>query len=214
MSQAFAFTRRRAAVALTAAALLGASPWAAANEQAPDAFIRSLSESVLQTLRDDPAIQAGDTKRIMAVVDSQIMPSVNFTRMTASATGPGWRRASPEQRQRLQTEFKTLLVHTYAGALKQVKNQTVEVQPLRGKATDAEVLVRTLVRGGSEPVQLDYRLERTPGQGQGWKIYDLNVMGVWLVDTYLPQFSSQINASGMDGLIQTLAERNRSNAGQ
>lgn len=203
-------SRRAAALG---AALLLASPWAAASDEAPDAFIRRLSESVLKTLREDPAIQAGDVKRIMAVVDDQIMPSVNFTRMTASATGPGWRRATPEQRQRLQTEFKTLLVHTYAGALKQVKNQTVEVLPLRGKPTDAEVLVRTLVRGGSEPIQLDYRLERTPGQGSGWKIHDLNVLGVWLVDNYLPQFSSQVNAKGIDGLIQSLAERNRANAG-
>lgn len=148
----------------------------------------------------------------MAVVDSKIMPNVNFTRMTASATGPSWRKATPEQRQKLQNEFKSLLVRTYAGALKQVTDQTIEVKPLRASPTDKEVVVRTLVKSKGEPIQLDYRMERTPGQGSGWKIYDLNVLGVWLVDNYRPQFAQQLNSGGVDALIQSLAERNNTNA--
>ena len=204
--------RRRAVLSPLVIALALAAPWAHAADEAPDAMIDRLSGEVLQIIRTDKAVQSGDVDRVMAIVDQKIMPNVNFTRMTASATGPGWRKATPEQRQRLQTEFKTLLVRTYAGALKQVSDQTVEVQPLRAGAADKEVVVRTLVRSKGEPVQLDYRMEKTPGQGSGWKIYDLNVLGVWLVDNYRPQFSQQLNAGGVDALINSLAERNRSNA--
>ncbi|MFT4196142.1 MAG: ABC transporter substrate-binding protein [Ottowia sp.] len=203
--------RRRAVLSPLAIALALAAPWARAADEAPDAMIDRLSGEVLQIIRTDKAVQSGDVDRVMAIVDQKIMPNVNFTRMTASATGPGWRKATPEQRQRLQTEFKTLLVRTYAGALKQVSDQTVEVQPLRGGAADKEVVVRTLVRSKGEPVQLDYRMEKTPGQGSGWKIYDLNVLGVWLVDNYRPQFAQQINTGGVDGLISSLAERNKAN---
>ncbi len=191
---------------------LGAAPWAWAVEEAPDAMIQRLSTEVLDQLRNDKALKNGDIGRVISVVDGKVMPNVNFTRMTASATGPGWRRATPEQRQKLQQEFKTLLVHTYAGALRQVSDQTVEVRPLRAASEDKEVVVRTWVKGRGEPVQLDYRLERTPGQGSGWKIYDLNVLGVWLVDNYRPQFAQQINAGGIDALIRSLTERNQANA--
>jgi phospholipid transport system substrate-binding protein len=150
--------------------------------------------------------------RIVALVDSKIMPNVNFQRMTASAVGPGWRQATPEQRQRLQEEFKTLLVRTYAGALSQVSDQTIAVKPLRAAPEDREVLVRSEVKGRGDPIQLDYRLEKTPGQGAGWKIYNLNVLGVWLVETYRSQFAQEISAKGIDGLIASLAERNKANA--
>ncbi len=202
---------RLAAAALGALALAAAAPWARAADEAPDAMIQRLSNEVLNIIKTDPALQNGDIERVMGVVDSKIMPNVNFRRMTASATGPSWRKATPEQREKLQQEFKALLVRTYAGALKQVGDQTVEVQPMRGAATDKEVVVRTLVRGRGDPVQLDYRLEQTPGQGSGWKIYDLNVLGVWLVDNYRPQFAQQINAGGVDALIGSLVERNRQN---
>ncbi len=207
---------RRFLVKSTVAAALGAfalaaAPWARAAEEAPDAMVQRLSSEVLQIIRSDRAIQNGDIDRVMAVVDSKIMPNVNFTRMTASATGPGWRKATPEQRQKLQQEFKSLLVRTYAGALRQVGDQTVEVRPMRAGADDKEVVVRTLVKGKGDPVQLDYRMERTPGQGSGWKIYDLNVLGVWLVDNYRPQFAQQINTGGIDAQIGALAERNRTN---
>ena len=209
-------TPRRAVVksaALAAAALwiTSAAPLAWAAGEAPDAMIQRLSDDVLATIRSDKSLQNGDVERVMAVVDSKIMPNVNFTRMTASATGPSWRKATPEQKQRLQTEFKHLLVRTYAGALKQVSDQTVEVKPMRSAPTDKEVIVRTIVKSKAEPIQLDYRMERTPGQGNGWKIYDLNVLGVWLVDNYRPQFAQQLNSGGVDALIRSLAERNQTN---
>jgi phospholipid transport system substrate-binding protein len=140
------------------------------------------------------------------------MPHLNFARMTAAAVGPAWRQATPEQQKRLQDEFKILLVRTYSGALAQVADETVSVKPLRAAPTDAEVVVRTEIRGRGDPIQLDYRMEKTPGQGSGWKIYNLNVLGVWLVETYRSQFAQEINAKGVDGLIASLAERNKTNA--
>lgn len=183
--------------------------WAA--DEAPDALITRLSTEVLDAIKADKSIQAGDVGKIIALVDSKIMPNVNFQRMTASAVGPAWRQATPEQRQKLQDEFKVLLVRTYSGALAQVSDQEISVRPLRAGAEDKEVVVRSEVRGRGDPVQLEYRMEKTPGQGAGWKIYNLNVMGIWLVETYRSQFSQEINAKGLDGLIAALAQRNKSN---
>lgn len=199
-------------LALTASlSLLVALPVQAADE-APDALINRLTKEALDTLQADKAVQAGDVPRIIELVDEKVMPHLNFQRMTASAVGPAWRQASPEQRKRLEAEFKTLLVRTYAGAMSQAKNLSFSVKPLRAAADDKEVIVRTLITGRGDPVQLDYRLEKTPGVGAGWKIYNLNVLGVWLVDTYRSQFAQEINAKGLDGLIVTLSERNKSNA--
>lgn len=183
-----------------------------AADEAADALIKRLSKDVLDNIKTDKSLQAGDLSRIIALVDTKIMPNVNFQRMTASAVGPAWRQASPEQKKRLQEEFKTLLVRTYAGALEQVNDQTVIVKPLRAAAEDKEVVVRSEVRGRGDPVQLDYRLEKTPGEGAGWKIYNLNVLGVWLVENYRSQFAQEISAKGIDGLIATLADRNKANA--
>lgn len=192
----------------------GSAPIAAhAADEAPDVLIKRLSEDVLDAIRADKTIQSGDVSRIVALVDSKIMPNVNFQRMTAAAVGPGWRQATPEQQKRLQEEFKILLVRTYAGALAQVSDQTISIKPLRAAPTDTELVVRTEVRGRGDPIQLEYRMEKTPGQGAGWKIYNLNVLGVWLVETYRSQFAQEINAKGIDGLIASLAERNRKNAG-
>ncbi len=186
-------------------------PTARASDEAPDALVRRLSEQTLNTIKADPALRNGDIQRVIALVDARIMPNVNFQRMTAQAVGPAWRQATPEQRKRLQEEFKTLLVRTYAGALWQVSDETIVVRPLRAAPDDKEVLVRTEIRGRGDPIQLDYRLEKTPGDGAGWKIYNLNVLGVWLVETYRSQFAQEINAKGLDGLIAALAERNRAN---
>lgn len=188
--------------------LLIAGP-ARAQVEAPDALVKRISSEALEAVKADPAIQAGDVARIMALVDSKIMPSVNFTRMTSSAVGRFWRQATPEQQQRLQAEFKTLLVRTYSGALGEVRNQTLSFRPLRARAEDTEVVVRSEVRGRGEPIQLDYRLEKTP---EGWKIYDINVLGLWLVDSYRNQFAQEINANGIDGLIASLAQRNKTAA--
>jgi phospholipid transport system substrate-binding protein len=156
-------------------------------------------------------MRSGDLNKVIALVDTRIMPHVDFQRMTASAVGPGWRQASAEQQKRLQEEFKILLVRTYSGALSQISDQTIFIKPLRAAPEDKEVIVRSEVRGGSDPIQLDYRLEKTPGQGAGWRIYNLNVLGVWLVETYRSQFAQEINAKGIDGLIDSLAARNKSN---
>lgn len=180
-----------------------------ATNEAPDALVKRLSDEVMAQIKADPAIQAGDINRIVALVDTKIMPNVNFTRMTSSAVGRFWRQATPAQQKQLQDEFKTLLVRTYSGALGEVKDQTVSFKPLRARAEDTEVVVRSEVRGRGDPVQLDYRLEKTP---DGWKIYDLNVLGVWLVETYRSQFAQEINAKGIDGLIQMLSQRNKSNS--
>ena len=185
---------------------------ARAADEVADAMIRRLSSEVLEDIKGDKSIQAGDVSRLLALVDRKIMPNVDFQRMTASAVGPAWRQATPEQQRRLQEEFKTLLVRSYAGALAQVGDQTIVVKPLRAAPDDKEVVVRSEVRGRGEPAQLDYRLERTPGQGAGWQIYNLNVLGVWLVETYRTQFAQEINARGLDGLIDTLSERNKANA--
>jgi len=198
--------RRHLLAALTLlAANFGLQP-AWAEEEAPDALVKRISSEVLAAVKADPLIQAGDINRIVALVDSKIMPSVNFSRMTASAVGRFWRQATPEQQKQLQDEFKTLLVRTYAGALGEVKDHTVSFRPMRSRPEDTEVLVRSEVRGRGDPIQLDYRLEKTPS---GWKIYDLNVLGVWLVETYRNQFAQEINARGIDGLIAMLVQRNK-----
>lgn len=201
-----------AAAAMAVATWVAVPQAALAADEAPDALVKRLSVDVLETLRKDKSIKAGDVDSIMALVDKTILPHVNFRRMTAASVGPGWRKATPEQQARLQDEFKTLLVRTYAGALSQVTDQSIVVKPLRAAAEDKDVLVRTEIRGRGDPIQLDYRLEKTPGEGAGWKIYNLNVMGVWLVETYRSQFAQEINAKGVDGLIEALVARNKANA--
>lgn len=187
-------------------ALLGAPVQAQTNPEGPDQLIKRLSTEVLDTIKADKDVQGGDVRKIVGFVDSRIMPHVNFTRMTAAAVGRNWRQATPEQQKRLQEEFKTMLVRTYAGALSQIKDQTVSVKPLRANPADTEVVVRSEVVGRGDPIQLDYRLEKGPS---GWRIYDLNVLGVWLVETYRAQFAQEISARGIDGLIASLAERNK-----
>lgn len=191
---------------------MGAGTAVYAEDEAPEALIKRLSTDVLDAIKSDKSIRSGDLSRVVALVDERIMPNVNFQRMTASAVGPAWRRASPEQQKQLQDEFKILLVRTYSGALAQVSDQTIAMKPMRASPDDKEVLVRTEIRGRGDPIQLDYRLEKTPGQGAGWRIYNLNVLGVWLVETYKSQFAQEINAKGIDGLIATLVERNKSNS--
>ena len=176
---------------------------------APDALIKQVSTEVIDTVKGDKAIQAGDVGKIIALVDAKVMPHVNFQRMTSSAVGRFWREATPAQQKRLQEEFKTLLVRTYAGALTQVKDQTVQMKPLRAAPEDSEVVVRTEVKGKGEAIQLEYRLEK---DGATWKIYDVNVLGVWLVQQYRSSFATEIGSAGIDGLIAKLAERNKAAA--
>ncbi len=183
-----------------------------AADDTPEAFIKRLSGDVIDAIKTDKSLAAGDINKIIVLVDQKVMPSVNFLRMTASAVGPSWRQATPEQQKRLQEEFKTLLVRTYSGALSQFNDQTILIKPVRAAADDKEVVVRTEVRGKGDPIQLDYRVEKSADAPAGWRIYNLNVMGVWLVDNYRSQFAQEINAKGVDGLIASLADRNKSNA--
>jgi len=185
-----------------AALFLALSGTQAAADEAADAMIKRLTTEVVDSVKAAPA----DAGRVAGIVDTKIMPNVNFARMTAAAVGRSWRQATPEQQERLQEGFKLLLVRTYAGALTQIKDQAIVVKPLRAGADDSEVTVKTLVKGGGEPVAIDYRLEKIAG---GWKIIDLNVMGVWLVEAYRGQFTAEIGARGIDGLIAALMERNR-----
>lgn len=179
---------------------------AAQAQEAPDALIKRVSEEILQIARTDQQIQAGNQQRIMEVVQSKIIPHVDFQRMTAMAAGRFWREATPEQRAALTEEFKTLLVYTYSGAIAQIRNQKLEFKPMRAAPEDTEVEVRTnVVQSRGEPVQLNYRLEKTPNN---WKIYDVNILGAWLVETYKGSFASEISKGGIDGLIRTLTERN------
>jgi phospholipid transport system substrate-binding protein len=198
--------RRVFAVATVATLSLGFVHAAhAVDGSAPDQLIRGLSIEVLETVKSDKDIQAGNIGKIIALVDAKVMPHVNFQRMTASAVGRFWRQATPEQQGKLQAEFKTLLMRTYAGALTQVKDQTIGLKPLRAQPTDTEVVVRTEIRGKGDAIQLDYRLEKA---GAEWKIYDVNVLGIWLADQYRNSFAQEIGANGIDGLIKSLADKN------
>jgi len=192
---------------LAAAVLAVAAVAAHAQAKAPEALIKEVSTDVLDAVKADKTIRAGDIRKVTALVDEKVMPYVNFQRMTSQAVGRYWRQATPEQQKRLQDEFKLLLVRTYSGALSQVSaEQTVELKPTRSQPTDSEVVVRTEIRGKGDPIQLDYRLEKA---ADSWKIYDVNVMGVWLVENYRNSFAQEIGANGIDGLIAKLAERNK-----
>lgn len=200
---------RRWILALAAVSL---APLAQANIAAtPDGLIKTLSLETIETVKNDKAIQAGDMAKIQALVETKLLPHVNFKRLTSSAVGRFWRQATPEQQERIQKEFRTLLMRTYAGALSQIKDQQLAFAPLRAAAGDTEVVVRTQVRGRGDPIQLDYRLEKS---GEVWQIYDVNVLGIWLGDQYRSSFAQEINANGIDGLIKSLAERNAKPAGK
>ena len=191
-------------MAAAAATLILSAPVRA--ETAPEALVRQISIDVIEAAKADKAIQAGDLTRIVALVDTKVMPSVNFEVATRSAVGPQWRTATPEQRSRLQGEFKLLLLRLYSGALSQVKDQTVEVTKTLPVAGSTQVVVQTEVRGKGEPIKLDYRLDKS---AEEWKIIDVNVGGIWLVQNYRSQFAGEITKGGIDGLIATLVERNK-----
>lgn len=174
--------------------------------EAPDKLIARLSNELLDLLKNDSALRAGDIDRIMEVVNSKVMPHLNFRRMAAMAIGQPWRQATEEQKDALQQEFEMMLIRTYSGALDQVTQDVrIEMLPFRASPDDKEVLVRTEVRGKGNPIELSYRLRL---ESDGWKIFNINVAGVWMVENYRSQFQPQLNAGGIDGLIQTLRERN------
>lgn len=181
--------------------------WAQASAET---LVRQISMEVIDTAKADKAIQAGDIGRIFGLVETSVMPHVNFEVVTRSAVGPKWREATPEQRTKLQAEFKTLLVRVYAGALSQLREQTVEVTKTLPVTGSSQLVVQTEVRGKGEPIKLDYRLDKT-GEAP-WKIIDVNVGGLWLVQNYRSQFAQELTKGGIDGLIGALVERNKSAA--
>jgi len=197
--------------AMTVVSAVLASP-AALAEAAPDALVRQISVEVIDAAKADKAIQAGDVGRVLGLVETKVMPHVNFEVVTRSAVGVPWRTATPEQRSKLQTEFKTLLVRVYAGALSQLGDQTVAVTKTQPVAGSTQVVVQTEVRGKGEPIKLDYRLDKAAATDTAWKIIDVNVGGLWLVQNYRSQFAPELTKGGVDGLIATLVERNKTAA--
>jgi phospholipid transport system substrate-binding protein len=193
-----------AAAAFSTSAIV-APAFAAA--EAPDQLVKRVSSDVIDTVKSDKDIQSGNRNKIMDLVNSKILPYVDAQKMTQQAAGRYWRQASAEQQKQLSDEFRTLLVYTYSGALAQIKNETVEFKPFRADPADNDVEVQSQVNmSRGEPITLNYRLSKTP---QGWKIYDINVLGAWLVQTYSSTFASEISKGGIDGLIKKLHDRNQ-----
>ncbi|MBU3551304.1 phospholipid-binding protein MlaC [Polynucleobacter sp. MWH-Berg-3C6] len=173
---------------------------------APDVLIKMVVSDVMASVKADPEIQKGNIPRVVDLVEKKIVPYTDMRRTTEMAMGPNWKKATPEQQNQLVMEFKNLLIRTYSGALSQLRDQTVQFKILRAAPDDKEVVVKTVVLGRGDPVPLDYRLEKTD---KGWKVYDMNIMGVWLVEAYRNQFSNQISQNGIDGLVKFLQERNK-----
>ena len=186
-------------------ALMASAP--ARADDSAESLVHKITADVIDTAKADKAIQAGDVNRVLALVEAKVMPHVNFEVITRSAVGPQWRAATPEQRTRLQAEFKTLLVRVYSGALTQLRDNTVEITKTLPVPGGTQLIVQSEVRGKGEPVKLDYRLDK---YGQDWKIIDVNIGGLWLVTNYRSQFAAELGKGGIDGLISTLAERNKS----
>ena len=184
-----------------------AAPGALAQEVAPDALLNSITTEVIATIKQDAAIQAGNTAKLADLVETRILPHFNFTRMTQIAVARNWRDASPEQQLALTAEFKTLLVRTYSTALSSYRDQVIEYRPLRAPPDATEVKVRSDVRQpGRERLSLDYDMEKTPS---GWKVYDIHIAGLSMVTTYRESFASRVRDGGIEGLIKSLSDKNR-----
>ena len=183
----------------------------APDSNTPDGLIKIIVADVITSIKSDPEIQKGNIPRVVDLVEKKIVPHTDMRRTTQLAIGKNWSKASPEQQNQLIMEFKNLLIRTYSGALSQLRDQTVQYKPLRATPSDTDVIVRTVVVGKADPIPLDYRLEKT---NDGWKVYDINIMGAWLIEAYRNQFANQISQNGVDGLIRFLQERNAMLAGK
>ena len=193
-------------IAMLAGLLVSCGAWA--DEIAPDVMVKNVANDVLDIVRKDKDIQTGNTRKAVGVVEAKVLPHFNFVRMTSLAVGKDWRQASPAQQKTLIEEFRTLLVRTYSKALTEYRDQTIEYKPLKMQPSDTDVTVRTQIRqSGAKPVQLDYNLEKVDG---GWKVYDISVGGVSLVTNYRSSFAQEVSASGIDGLIKSLHNKNQS----
>ena len=190
---------------LAAAILVTKSPLAEVIDATPDGLVKTLVTDVMASIKADKDIQSGNVTKVMSLVDAKIVPYTNFQKTTQLAMGKNWSRATPEQQKQIMTEFKSLLIRTYAGALTQVKDQIVTYRPFRMDPADTEVVVKTQVMNKGDAIQIDYRLEKV---GETWRLYDINVLGAWLIEAYRGQFNNQISANGIDGLIKFLQDRN------
>ena len=175
-------------------------------DSTPDGLIKFVVTDVMTSVKADKEIQAGNVAKVMILVDQKIVPYLDMQKTTQLAMGRNWSKATPEQQKQIAQEFKTLLIRTYSGAISQIRDQTVQYKPVRFSPEDEDVVVRTQVISKGDPIQLDYRLMKTPN---GWRVYDINVLGAWLVEAYRNQFNNQISQNGIDGLIKFLTDRNR-----
>ena len=186
--------------------IAGGASAQAVDQSTPDGLIKTVVSEVMASVKSDPEIQKGNIPRIVDLVEKKIVPYTDMRRTTEMAMGPNWKKATPEQQTQLIAEFKNLLIRTYSGALSQLRDQTIQFKPLRAAPDDKEVVVKTVVIGRGDPIPLDYRLEKT---SNGWKVYDMNIMGVWLVEAYRNQFANQISQNGVEGLVKFLQDRNK-----
>jgi phospholipid transport system substrate-binding protein len=198
-------------VSITSLFVCSASAQSAPDPNTPDGLIKIIVADVMSSVKSDPEIQRGNIPRVVELVEKKIVPYTDMRRTTQLAMGRNWSKATPEQQNQLIFEFKNLLIRTYSGALSQLRDQTVQYKPLRSSPSDTDVIVRTVVIGKSDPIPLDYRLEKT---NDGWRVYDINIMGAWLIEAYRNQFTNQISQNGVDGLIKFLQERNAMLAGK
>lgn len=197
---------RKAGAALLAGWMM-AAPAVAQEMTAPDALAKSVTDDVLAVLRTDKDIQSGNMTKVVELVEKKVLPHFDFVRMTRLAVGVNWRQASPEQQKALVNEFRTLLVHTYASTIAAYRNQAIEYRPLRTQPTDTEVTVRSqILQSGGKPVSVDYRMEKG---ASGWKVYDVIVADLSLVQNYRGSFESEVRRGGIDGLVKALADKNR-----
>jgi phospholipid transport system substrate-binding protein len=198
-------------VSITSLFVCSVSAQSVPDPNTPDGLIKIIVADVMSSVKSDPEIQRGNIPRVVELVEKKIVPYTDMRRTTQLAMGKNWSKATPEQQSQLIIEFKNLLIRTYSGALSQLRDQTVQYKPLRSSPSDTDVIVRTVVIGKSDPIPLDYRLEKT---NDGWRVYDINIMGAWLIEAYRNQFTNQISQNGVDGLIKFLQERNAMLAGK
>jgi phospholipid transport system substrate-binding protein len=187
-------------------AFCGVAQAQSADSSNPDALIKTVTQEVLDQIKTDKQIQSGNINEITKLVNEKILPYTDFTRTTRLVMGRNWNSATPEQQKQIVEQFKMLLIRTYSGALAQVRNQTIQYKPFRASPDDTDVVVRSVVMNNGSPVELDYRLYKTP---QGWRVYDINVLGAWLIQAYQQQFNKQIQQHGVNGLVQFLTQRNQ-----
>ncbi|KMZ13243.1 putative ABC transporter, auxiliary component YrbC [Candidatus Burkholderia humilis] len=187
-------------------AFCGAASAQSVDSNNPDTLIKTVTQQVLDQIKSDNKIQSGDINEITKLVNEKILPYTDFTRATRLVMGRNWNTATPEQQKQIVEQFKMLLIRTYSGALAQVRNQTIQYKPFRASPDDTDVVVRSVVMNNGQPVELDYRLYKT---AQGWRVYDINVLGAWLIQAYQQQFNEQIQQHGVNGLVQFLTQRNQ-----